>query len=443
MKSDLFKEVIYRLLKERQVLSEVKDIKELTTGASKNTWEVLSDSGQCFIVQRDENLNSFKNQADLYCLLIKNNILVPEVCFYGYDDELKAYIVTKKIEGYVLAPAILASESVDKEALTKDFARQAALIHGLDTNKVSFINYQDQVALLWEFYLYLNDPRPSFELAFRWLKKRSKKSEEKVLVHGDFRLGNFIVDDNGLKAVLDWEITHLGNRYEDLAWICLRPWRFKGPNPVAGLGSYETFFSQYSQMTGIEIDREEFLYWSVLGFLKWGIYCLYQYQRGAKKKHLELTAIGKRVGEQELDTLYLMYPDSFDFNKIRTFSASLKEEVSPCLEPPGVLESLDTLSFYLTNQDVDYMDKVAKNSLAIIARELKYEKQLVLQYQKQLKKLGFGDEKSFCLGLRHLADEDPIHAPIIETAITSAVYKVVISNPDLLINYPNLEFYGI
>ena len=55
------------------------------------------------------------------------------------------------------------------------------------------------------------------------------------LVHGDFRLGNLIVDEHGLAAVIDWELCHAGDPAEDLAWLCIRSWRFGNDDlPVAG-----------------------------------------------------------------------------------------------------------------------------------------------------------------------------------------------------------------
>ena len=60
-------------------------------------------------------------------------------------------------------------------------------------------------------------------------------------MHGDFRMGNLIVDDSGLAAVLDWELVHIGEVYEDLAWFCIRAWRFGAPEDLGagGLGSVE------------------------------------------------------------------------------------------------------------------------------------------------------------------------------------------------------------
>src|SRR5262249_31381892 len=70
------------------------------------------------------------------------------------------------------------------------------------------------------------DPHPAFELAFRWLAARIPASERQTVVHGDYRMGNVIVGPEGLRAVIDWELTHVGDPMEDVGWLCVRSWRF-------------------------------------------------------------------------------------------------------------------------------------------------------------------------------------------------------------------------
>ena len=53
-----------------------------------------------------------------------------------------------------------------------------------------------------------------------------------VLVHGDFRNGNFIVGADGIRAVLDWELAHLGDPVEDLGWLCVKSWRFGNADQI-------------------------------------------------------------------------------------------------------------------------------------------------------------------------------------------------------------------
>ena len=81
----------------------------------------------------------------------------------------------------------------------------------------------------------MGDTTATFEWAFRWLDAHRPAPSPPRLVHGDFRMGNLIVDETGLAAVLDWELVHIGEVYEDLAWFCIRARRapLTGGNPLS------------------------------------------------------------------------------------------------------------------------------------------------------------------------------------------------------------------
>ncbi len=151
----------------------------------------------------------------------------------------------------------------------------------------------------------LGEPHPAFELAFRWLAEHRPPPAGEAIVHGDFRLGNVIVDGDGLAAVLDWELAHVGDPMEDLGWLCVKAWRFGGRGPVAGLGEYGDLFDAYGEASARAVDPEVVRWWEVLGTLKWGIMCIMQanaHLTGASRSH-ELAAIGRRVCENEHDLL--------------------------------------------------------------------------------------------------------------------------------------------
>jgi len=156
----------------------------------------------------------------------------------------------------------------------------------------------------------LDDTTATFEWAFRWLEANRPAPSAIRLVHGDFRMGNLIVDGSTLAAVLDWEAVHIGEVYEDLAWFCVRAWRFGAPAEFAagGLGNIEDFVTAYEQAGGTSVDRAALLWWQVLGTLKWGIICRYQAERhlSGQTRSVELATIGRRVCETEWDVLDLL-----------------------------------------------------------------------------------------------------------------------------------------
>ena len=128
------------------------------------------------------------------------------------------------------------------------------------------------------------------------------------MVHGDFRLGNMIIGPDGLDAIIDWELAHLGEPVEDLAWLCVRAWRFGGEQPVAGLGSYDELLDGYTEVTGRPVDRAALRWWEILGSLKGGIMCGRQADAhlSGVYRSVELAAIGRRIVEQEQDVLSLI-----------------------------------------------------------------------------------------------------------------------------------------
>jgi aminoglycoside phosphotransferase (APT) family kinase protein len=127
-------------------------------------------------------------------------------------------------------------------------------------------------------------------------------------VHGDFRLGNLLVDRSGLVAVLDWELAHLGDPLADLGWFTVRAWRFGGAGEVAGLGSIDELVDAYENAGGASVDRDALRWWQVMGTLRWGVICMLQastHLSGASRS-VELAAIGRRVCENEYDVLRLL-----------------------------------------------------------------------------------------------------------------------------------------
>jgi aminoglycoside phosphotransferase (APT) family kinase protein len=150
---------------------------------------------------------------------------------------------------------------------------------------------------------------PVFDLAFAWLKERVADRPATTLVHGDFRSGNFLVAPEGLVAVLDWELAHLGDGHEDLGWLCCNSWRFGvWDRPVGGFGQRDALYAAYEDAGGGPVDRERAALWEVWGTLKWGLACL---QLGddhvsGRLRSVERAAIGRRVSEVELDLMHML-----------------------------------------------------------------------------------------------------------------------------------------
>ena len=117
-----------------------------------------------------------------------------------------------------------------------------------------------------------------------------------------------MVGPDGLRAVLDWELAHLGDPIEDLGWFCVRAWRFGSTDPAGGFGSRDELLAAYEAAGGGAVDPAELHWWEVLGTLKWGVICVMQataHLTGLSRS-VELAAIGRRVCETEHDLLELL-----------------------------------------------------------------------------------------------------------------------------------------
>ena len=230
---------------------------------------------------------------------------VPENLAY-VPDEGGDVIVTAFTAGETIPRRILRDERFGRARtlLVHQLAAALARIHDADVGEVDGLPDGDVLAGSRRTLDEIGHPHPAFELALRWLDEhRPPAPERPALVHGDFRLGNLIVDRDGLVAVIDWELSHLGDPMEDLGWLCVPSWRFGSELPAAGVAEREELFDAYAAARGVEVDPEAVAWWEVCGIFRWGVMCLMQaeaHRSGQLRSH-ELAAIGRRVCETEHD----------------------------------------------------------------------------------------------------------------------------------------------
>ena len=231
-------------------------------------------------------------------------------------DALGEGFVMERVAGEALAPKWLKQPAFAgaRAALTDQCAAVLAALHAVPLGEVAALALPAgrtgaALARLFEHYLSFGVDSPVFDLAFAWLAERCGDAEPNAIVHGDFRSGNFLVREDGLAAVLDWELAHLGDGAEDLGWLCVNAWRFGvWQKPVGGFGEREDLYRAYSAAGGARIDRARAHMWEVWGTLRWGLSCLqlgHDHVSG-RVRSVERAAIGRRVSEVELDLLHLI-----------------------------------------------------------------------------------------------------------------------------------------
>ena len=235
------------------------------------------------------------------------HILAPE-------DRLGQGYVMQRIEGETLGRRIARDPAYAKarETLAFQCGQAAAAIHRVDLDALPELPAKTPLGQIDELeagYRATGVARPVMELALRWLKDRSPHDAPRTLVHGDFRNGNIIVGEEGLRAVLDWELAYIGDPMADLGWICVNSWRFgELDSPVGGFGRREDLFAGYEAAGGVKVDPQRVRFWEALGVMRWGLMCagmVLAYRSGASVS-VERPMIARRASETELDLLDLL-----------------------------------------------------------------------------------------------------------------------------------------
>ena len=286
---------------------DVTDLVRLTGGASRETWR-CEVGGVTHIVQRQRAgaVHDMAIEAAILRSAAAEGVPVPAFVAHVDADDGVSSLITRFIPGETIARKILRDDRYAgaRSRLAADIGRSLARVHRIAPESVPGLVVVDPLDMYRQRLDELGQPHPAFELAFRWLEShRPPSTRDPVVVHGDYRLGNLIVDEHGLAAVIDWELAHLGERVEDLGWLCVPAWRFGSPLPVAGLAERDVLLSAYAEESGVEIDRETLRWSEVNGILRWGIMCIMQaesHRSGTARSH-ELAAIGRRVCENEHD----------------------------------------------------------------------------------------------------------------------------------------------
>jgi len=292
----------------------IDGLRRLTGGASRESWsfDAVRDDGTRveLVLRRDPPsrpgpAGAMALEARAMRCAGEAGVPVPEVLF-DTDDAAAlgaAGMIMGRVQGEALGKRILRDDALAaaRSSLVAQCATALADLHRADPGALGAAPEHDPLAGIRWILDELGEPVPTFEFALRWLESHRPEPTGRGIVHGDFRLGNLMVDGDGLAAVLDWELVHLGDPAEDLGWFCVRAWRFGASPPAAGLGERRELLDAYAAAGGARVDEEVLRWWEAYGTLRWGAICLTQtavHLRG-ELRSVELAAIGRRVCETE------------------------------------------------------------------------------------------------------------------------------------------------
>ena len=308
----------------KQFDAPLEALRRLSGGASQESWTFIC-GGAAYVLRRNPgghggsgNALPKKSEAAIITAAANAGIAVPRVCYICTDDDgLGEAYVMDFIEGETIARKILRDPEFEtvRPGLAAQCGTMLATLHHIDPASLGAVGLQhsDAAGELEKYAGFLaahQQPHPVFELAIKWLRDHLPETRAPALVHGDFRNGNIMVSpQDGLVALLDWELTHIGDPMEDLGWPCVPSWRFGQHHlPVGGFGARADFYAAYEAAGGV-IDRQAARFWEILGTLKWGIMCaalMTQAFQNGTDPSVERGSIGRRASETEIDLLRML-----------------------------------------------------------------------------------------------------------------------------------------
>ena len=248
--------------------SRIEGLQRLSGGASRETWafdSIAADGArQALILRRDPpgavRVGGMPLEARMFRAATAAGVPVPELHASGDADEAllgTGFLVMDRLEGETIARKILRDPeyAVARQVTVGQMGTALARLHAVPIDSIEGLEPSDAMTKYRTTLHESGLQSPTFELAFRWLEANRPTNRPTTVVHGDFRLGNVIIGPDGLVAVLDWELAHIGDPMADFGWLCARVWRFGGPGPVAGMGTYQELFDAYEAAGGSKVDR--------------------------------------------------------------------------------------------------------------------------------------------------------------------------------------------
>lgn len=364
-------------------------VQRLTGGAVMESWR-FSCGGADYVLRRAPSLAFMEGrpyghstEAALIEAARARGVTAPEVVsVLDEADELGSGFIMRALPGTADPKVILACD--DPEGLLRRIARDLARIHRLRPadvpEGVPVMDYRAAIAELKQQFIDAGGDRPIIALGLRWLEDNCPEAVEPVLNHGDYRMGNLLVEGSKLTGVLDWEIAHFGDRHEDLAFGCMAVWRFHRYDRTAlGLGSVEDYIAAYEAEAGVTIDPARFRFWTIYRTVWWALGCLRmaaQWRSGADRM-LERVVISRRTSEQELDLLLLLEEDAPEEERARLLPPKLfamstwPGEASDLEIVQAVLEWLETMKDKVAGHD-RFQLAVARNALGMVVRNMTF-----------------------------------------------------------------------
>lgn len=362
----------------------VSDVRRLSGGANLESWRFACGAG-AFVLRRAPSAKWMKErqidlatEAQVIRLAHASGVAAPEVIGDLLPaDGLGIGFIMRAIDGTSDPKTVIAEA---KPAMIEDLARSLARVHALDTNGITLplLDPGEGIERLADQFQFFGGDRPVIALGLAWLRAQAPAPFEPRLNHGDLRIGNILAEEGQLTGILDWELAHLGDPHEDLAFGCMAVWRFGAiDKPAFGIADLDSFFAAYEEAGGQPVDRDRFRFWLVYRTVWWALGCLRMgsYWREGTDRSLERVVVGRRTVEQELELLLLL-----ENGQAATPASGAMPHAQNSAEPlgePTAEEIMTAVSEWLSESVKPMLHgrdrfnlAVAQNALGIVRREL-------------------------------------------------------------------------
>jgi aminoglycoside phosphotransferase (APT) family kinase protein len=285
---------------------------KLAGGASKEAWAVDTADGRRVLVRRAGggvihlDTLSLRDEFEVLVAAREAGVRVPEPLAYLGEVEGREAFAMERVEGETIGRRIVRDPPA---ALPRQMAEELARIHSILPERLPFLPQGDLLERLYAELDSVGEPHPAIELGLAWCRERLPVGRERVVSHGDFRVGNLAVGADGIVAVLDWEFAHVSDPAEDLAWPLVRAWRFGADERrLGGVGEVEPYLARYEELSGRSIALAELYVWEVFGNCKWAVGALTQSRRHLRgeERSVELAILGRLAAEMEYELLDLI-----------------------------------------------------------------------------------------------------------------------------------------
>jgi aminoglycoside phosphotransferase (APT) family kinase protein len=274
----------------------VAAIDRIFGGASRETYRLtvrLRESGglleRRLILRRDPISSLIETdratEFRAYAAFHGTSVPVPRPLFLETDPRWlgRPFLVMEEVVGAVSSPKLLTEQPYldRREAIGEQKWRILGVIARTDPAKIGLRDALEAPALeecwrreidSWERIIDADEmtPQPIARAAIRRLRRDPPPPPRRLsVVHGDYRTGNFLFDDTGrIRAILDWEMCHLGDPLEDLAWALDPLWSWPDRELPGKLLPRERALALWEETSGMTIDRRALAWWEIFASVK-------------------------------------------------------------------------------------------------------------------------------------------------------------------------------